>query len=140
MGKGLNITDLRKDEIEIIRERVDFELPEDAKIISAFCNSNLVNQKFSMIFYIPEQSRDGFILSLSGFYYHIYSVPTMSNIEIGNKKYLAKSGYDSIQRDWTELLEYEVIDNKCWFKWVCTDSPQQIDEIFYSRLRILPAK
>ena len=55
MARGITLTDLSEEKTERIRENLDFDLPQNAKMYSVYANSQQ-DSTFRMIFEIPRET------------------------------------------------------------------------------------
>lgn len=62
---GVTLTDLSEEEVGIIRDNLDFSLPQEAVVHSAFDN-NLQESTFRLVFSIPEECVEAMETSLVG--------------------------------------------------------------------------
>lgn len=133
------ITDVTADEREIIKNNIDFELPDTAVIQKISKSAAAMESAFFMTFAMPVENKEEFVDSISNLY-RLNALSTQQEhvIDVNGQEYTPVQCYEHISQNFTAILEYGDIDNWTYFKLIYTDGPQALDDIFYERIRIMP--
>ena len=134
------ITDTTNEEAQIIKENIDFVLPDDTIMCSVDYDPSGQDSTFVLLFTIPKDSSVAFIDSISSTYiinpYTSYS--ETDNIEIEGAQYAPIHEYWSNKRIFTVIWEYEVTNDISYFQLYYKHPPSNITDIFYRRIQIFP--
>lgn len=138
-AKHSEITDVTADERTIIEQNLDFTLPQTAQIQKISAPSALMEPTFYMLFSMPVGEKDGFVQSISKLYLkENIRDGDQFEITVNGDKYFPINCYDNVTQNFNCIYEYETIGQRAYFYLVYTDYPQEIGDIFYERIRIMP--
>ena len=133
------IIDVTDDEREIIKNNIDFELPDTAVIHRISKSAAIMEVGFFMIFSVPTAKEEGFVESILNTY-KLSDGLDYHSITISDKEYLPVQYYEHkyASPNYAAIYKYEVNDDQSYFQLLYTDAPSAIEEIFYERVRIMP--
>ncbi len=134
MARGITLTDLSEEKTERIRENLDFDLPQNAKMYSVYANSQQ-DSTFRMIFEIPREDREVFLASVAQKYERELLDSrdgyADSSITVKGKKYFVARANAHMERGFTAVLEYgESADGGYLYQLVYHRPPEEIGAIF----------
>lgn len=139
MAKGITISDVTSSEQEIINEHIDFQLPQNATIISISTALQPMEQPFRMVFSMPLSEQEHFMESISDVYQlnALVSV-TGESITVAGKEQKAVRFFKHMSKEFTGIYEYASSEETVYFQLIYTDISDAVDNIFYERVRIMP--
>lgn len=138
LGNGLEITEISKSDIEVIKKNVDFALSENTNFISAEYYYNLRDSTFYLIFYMPKEQVNSFIKSIEGNYIrkdNIFS-SYKDEIIINGKGYNPIGTFVNKGRSFTAIQLYDSIDGNVYFQLTFDRPNQNISEYFEKKFNI----
>lgn len=139
MAKGITISDVTSSEQDIINEHIDFKLPQSATIISISTTLRPMDQPFRMVFSMPLSEQKHFIESISDVYQlNALASVTGESITVAGKEQKAVCFFEHISHEFTGIYEYASSEETVYFQLIYTDISDDVDNIFYERVRIMP--
>ena len=139
MAKGITISDVTSSEQDIINEHIDFQLPQSATIISISTTLRPMDQPFRMVFSMPLSEQKHFIESISDVYQlNALASVTGESITVAGKEHKAVCFFEHISHEFTGIYEYASSEETVYFQLIYTDISDDVDNIFYERVRIMP--
>ena len=139
MAKGITISDVTSSEQDIINEHIDFQLPQSATIISISTTLRPMDQPFRMVFSMPLSEQKHFIESISDVYQlNALASVTGESITVAGKEQKAVCFFEHISHEFTGIYEYASSEETVYFQLIYTDISDDVDNIFYERVRIKP--
>ena len=139
MAKGITISDVTSSEQDIINEHIDFQLPQSATIISISTTLRPMDQPFRMVLSMPLSEQKHFIESISDVYQlNALASVTGESITVAGKEQKAVCFFEHISHEFTGIYEYASSEETVYFQLIYTDISDDVDNIFYERVRIMP--
>ena len=139
MAKGVTISDVTSSEREIINEHIDCQLPQSATIISISTTLRPMEQPFCMTFSMPLSEQKHFIEPISDVYqFNALENVTGESITVSGKEQKAVHFFKHISKEFTGIYEYASSEETVYFQLIYTDISDDVDNIFYERVRIMP--
>lgn len=132
---GVTLTDLSEEEVGIIRDNLDFSLPQEAVVHSAFDN-NLQESTFRLVFSIPEECVEAMETSLSDNGYVPVSRERhyVRTIEIDGQSYSSAAYFERQGRAFTGIYKYAKGHGFFCYELDYNRPPARIGEIFHQRV------
>lgn len=135
MLKGITLTNLSEEEVGIIRDNLDFSLPQEAVVYSAFDN-NLQDSTLRLVFSIPEDCVENMETSLSDNGYIRVSSERhyVRTIEIDGQSYSSVAYFERQDRSFTGIYKYAKGGDFFCYELNYHRPPAKIHEIFHRRV------
>ena len=137
--KGVTITDLSTEEIAILKQGLGTALPDHAEVQKASVKLRPTDSWFDVIFELPKDQSEAFIASLTN-YTENNDLFSQQKLSIdGNRTSPVRAFEKDDTLEVIAVLEYpETKVGKIVYQVVYLDCPQEIDDVFDERVRIMP--
>ena len=134
---GVTIKDPTREEVSVIRNNLDFDLPDNVEISVAYYQLSPQDDSFEVVFSIPEEKAAGFLNSILNSY-ETCSISSFGveddTITVEGISYEPTASFGSKNREFTNIFQYQTVEGNTWFKLFWNNASDKITDIFYKRI------